>query len=644
MSMYESTLSLLWERYDQSWMNTFRISPKELRMMSFSDRPIARLCKGCGQFHSPTDSHLYDYHQPIDDDLTCEICLQPLVDPVDTKCGHTFCARCIKNYLNLQNMCPNDRNPLAPNDLQPAPVIIRRLLDKLQVVCPNVDYCEEVLARCELEAHLVYRCKGAVVRCHRYKQGCKFQGPRSAMESHLWECEHADDKDSDLSAPIEEGQVTRISILRGSCDLGLSIVGGCDTPLLSVSIQEIFPNGLIDRDDRLRPGDQILEVNGVDLTQATHFQARKAFNQTLPVVKMTIYRDSSARNRPIEKEDIMKITLVKSPGRQLGIKLVGKRNVPGVYIKDLIPCSVASLDGQLRIDDRILEVNSDDLSILSQEHAANHIQAAHGKIQFVISRRTRPQTPDIISQCNQPQCNEKEKTTSLSDKLSASHPLLHDDVNNNSNTEKTIVVSKSRGESLGISVAGGLGSQRGDTPLYVMNTISGGPADRSGVKKGDILLSVNGAKIMGLNHNDAVRILKSKASHKKVELKLLDTSETAEDKDNFLPSWMYWLDLPRNCWLEHEAKLSRENGSLGFSISGGKSSNHGDQPIFIKSVRRGSSADKQNIRRGDVITSINGIPTHDLSHTEVVSLLNKSSTSQGAKITLNMVSWPGSIV
>lgn len=50
------------------------------------------------------------------------------------------------------------------------------------------------------------------------------------------------------------------------------------------------------------------------------------------------------------------------------------RNVPGVYIKDLIPGSVASLDGQLRIDDRILEVNSDDLSILSQEHAANHIQ------------------------------------------------------------------------------------------------------------------------------------------------------------------------------------------------------------------------------------------------------------------------------
>jgi len=33
-----------------------------------------------------------------------------------------------------------------------------RLLDKLLVVCPNVDYCEEVLPRAELQAHLTHRC------------------------------------------------------------------------------------------------------------------------------------------------------------------------------------------------------------------------------------------------------------------------------------------------------------------------------------------------------------------------------------------------------------------------------------------------------------------------------------------------------
>lgn len=67
------------------------------------------------------------------------------------------------------------------------------------------------------------------------------------------------------------------------------------------------------------------QVNGVDLTQATHYQAKRAFNQIVPLIKMTVYRDSTARNNPIEKEDIIKITLIKEPGRQLGIKLAGKR-------------------------------------------------------------------------------------------------------------------------------------------------------------------------------------------------------------------------------------------------------------------------------------------------------------------------------
>ena len=66
-------------------------------------------------------------------------------------------------------------------------------------------------------------------------------------------------------------------------------------------------------------------MNGVDLTQATHHQAKRALNQILPAIQLTVYRDKSARNQPIEKEDIIRVTLNKEPGRQLGIKLVGKR-------------------------------------------------------------------------------------------------------------------------------------------------------------------------------------------------------------------------------------------------------------------------------------------------------------------------------
>ena len=33
--------------------------------------------------------------------------------------------------------------------------------------------------------------------------------------------------------PVIEGEVTTLDIPRGSFDLGISIVGGCDTPLVS---------------------------------------------------------------------------------------------------------------------------------------------------------------------------------------------------------------------------------------------------------------------------------------------------------------------------------------------------------------------------------------------------------------------------
>ena len=28
----------------------------------------------------------------VDEDLMCQICLQPFVSPMDTPCGHTFCS------------------------------------------------------------------------------------------------------------------------------------------------------------------------------------------------------------------------------------------------------------------------------------------------------------------------------------------------------------------------------------------------------------------------------------------------------------------------------------------------------------------------------------------------------------------------
>ena len=36
----------------------------------------------------------------------------------------------------------------------------------------------------------------------------------------------------------------------------------------------MFPDGLISGDGRLQPGDQLIEINGVDMTCASHAQVR----------------------------------------------------------------------------------------------------------------------------------------------------------------------------------------------------------------------------------------------------------------------------------------------------------------------------------------------------------------------------------
>lgn len=44
----------------------------------------ARMCKECGQCHDGRDSHLFEYQDEVDDELVCHICLQPLLQLMDT--------------------------------------------------------------------------------------------------------------------------------------------------------------------------------------------------------------------------------------------------------------------------------------------------------------------------------------------------------------------------------------------------------------------------------------------------------------------------------------------------------------------------------------------------------------------------------
>ncbi|KAE8746965.1 hypothetical protein FOCC_FOCC006385 [Frankliniella occidentalis] len=193
------------------------------------------------------------------------------------------------------------------------------------------------------------------------------------------------------TAPVVAGQETTIEIAKEEKALGIFVVGGSDTPLGVIVIHEIYPDGAVAKDGRLKVGDQILEVGGPkdsvthDFHSITHAKAIAALRQLPAKVKMIVYRDEAVE----KEEDIyesIEVELTKKSGKGLGLSLVVRKDGKGVYISDLVHGGAAEADGRLMKGDMILSVNGQDLKSASQEEAAAVLKTALGKVTVKVGR------------------------------------------------------------------------------------------------------------------------------------------------------------------------------------------------------------------------------------------------------------------
>jgi hypothetical protein len=100
------------------------------------------------------DAYQYVDEDDIDDDLICQICLSPHLDPVEVgACEHVFCRQC---FLDTRtNTCPSCRSVVDPDSLKKAHRYIIKQLDGLKVFCTNKDSgCDWTGTRDSLSAHL----------------------------------------------------------------------------------------------------------------------------------------------------------------------------------------------------------------------------------------------------------------------------------------------------------------------------------------------------------------------------------------------------------------------------------------------------------------------------------------------------------
>ncbi|XP_037090406.1 E3 ubiquitin-protein ligase NRDP1-like [Pollicipes pollicipes] len=90
----------------------------------------------------------------IDKDLICSICMCVLENPAETPCEHSFCERCIKEWLRFRGRCPLDRVHINANQLyQPSRMLINQL-GRLVISCDfKSEGCDQTMPLEVLAAH-----------------------------------------------------------------------------------------------------------------------------------------------------------------------------------------------------------------------------------------------------------------------------------------------------------------------------------------------------------------------------------------------------------------------------------------------------------------------------------------------------------
>ncbi|XP_047279990.1 multiple PDZ domain protein isoform X6 [Homo sapiens] len=414
------------------------------------------------------------------------------------------------------------------------------------------------------------------------------------------------------TCPIIPGCETTIEISKGRTGLGLSIVGGSDTLL----------------------------VNGIDLRKATHDEAINVLRQTPQRVRLTLYRDEA----PYKEEEVcdtLTIELQKKPGKGLGLSIVGKRNDTGVFVSDIVKGGIADADGRLMQGDQILMVNGEDVRNATQEAVAALLKCSLGTVTLEVGRikagpfhsERRPSQSSQVSEGSLSSFTFPLSGSSTSESLESSSKknALASEIQG----LRTVEMKKGPTDSLGISIAGGVGSPLGDVPIFIaMMHPTGVAAQTQKLRVGDRIVTICGTSTEGMTHTQAVNLLKNASGS--IEMQVVaggDVSVVTGHQQEPASSSLSFTGLTSSSIFQDDLgppqcksiTLERGPDGLGFSIVGGYGSPHGDLPIYVKTVfAKGAASEDGRLKRGDQIIAVNGQSLEGVTHEEAVAILKRT--------------------
>lgn len=140
-----------------------------------------------------TPTFVYMDELSIDDEFKCSICNEPFENATSTPCDHTFCRRCIEQWLEKTSdngSCPTCRESVSlDSDLKPANRIISNRIDRYPVKCLTCGL--EGIQRGLFSNHTEKSCTKVDVSCSACDIWCPWIGPRNQLNDHLQSCSYS---------------------------------------------------------------------------------------------------------------------------------------------------------------------------------------------------------------------------------------------------------------------------------------------------------------------------------------------------------------------------------------------------------------------------------------------------------------------
>ncbi|XP_049784168.1 protein lap4 isoform X8 [Schistocerca cancellata] len=245
--------------------------------------------------------------------------------------------------------------------------------------------------------------------------------------------------------PVKNAEVRKqtvyTTLIRDQNGLGFSIAGGKGSPPYkdnsdAIYISRITEGGAAERDGKLMVGDRVMS-------------------------EVVLHKE----------------------GGSLGFSIIGGTDhsctpfgatEPGIFISHLVPGGIAAQSGKLRMGDRILKVNGEDITKYTHKEAVMALLKPGDEIHLAVQHDPLPEGYQELR------------------------------------------IVKAEGEKLGMHIKGGLRGHRGnpldrtDEGVFISKINSGGAARRDGrLKVGMRLLEVNGISLLGASHQEAVNVLRS---------------------------------------------------------------------------------------------------------------------------------------